>query len=835
MKCKYLYNFFIITILFLYSCNNTTNYEVTSRLRAPAYPLISIDPYTNAWSFGDKLYGQSVTHWTGKPFRLVGALRVNGSTYRFMGTDNVRTKPLAGMSSCGDWEGKYTFDTPASGWEQPGFNDSAWKTGFAAFGQVKYEEQIKTPWTTNDIWVRRSVMLEEDLAGKNIYLEYSHDDDVDIYINGIEVVNSGNQCANNVQLRLPDNVVKTLVKGRNIISAHCHNLLGDSYLDFGLNIEIPVSCDMMRNAEQKSVEVLPTQTIYTFVCGPVDLKLTFTAPLLMHNLDLLSRPVNYIGYEVRSNDSQLHSVEIYLEAGAQWALNLPSQETETEMFEKDDLLVLKTGSKSQDILGKSGDDLRIDWGYFYLAGSNKKNTSGAFGDNSLRTAFCETGSVGNDTLSTENHGVKTLALSRDLGRVKNPENGFFMIGYDDIYSIKYFGERLRPYWNRKGNKDIVSLLLTSSKEYEKIKKACNTFDMELMHKAERSGGKKYAELCALAYRQTISAHKLVEAPNGELLFLSKENNSRGAISTVDVSFPSAPLFLLYNVELAKGQLNPIFYYSEQGGWDQDFAPHDVGLYPIVNGQYSELNMPVEESANMLILTAAIATMEGNADYAGKHWNVLTRWAEYLEKKGLDPEKQRYTDAFAGFSEHNTNLSVKAIIALASYGRLADMLGKNQVSQKYSRLARSMAQKWMKMADDGDHYRLAFDQQGTWSQKYNLVWDKVMRMNIFPHEVAEKEIAFYLDQQKQYGLPLDSQHKYTKADWIVWSATLSPDMESFQRFIEPLYAFVNETVDRVPMSDWYWTDRPIHAGFQARPVVGGFFIKMMEDKLVSKIH
>ena len=435
----------------------------------------------------------------------------------------------------------------------------------------------------------------------------------------------------------------------------------------------------------------------------------------------------------------------------------------------------------------------------------------------------------------ENGKVKTLALSRDLGRVKQPENGFFIIGYDDIYSIEYFGNRLRPYWNRKGNKDIVALLSKSNKEYKKIKKACDVFDADLMSKAERSGGKKYAELCALAYRQTISAHKLVESPDGELLFLSKENNSQGAIATVDVSFPSAPLFLLYNVELAKGQLNPIFYYSEQGGWDQDFAPHDVGLYPIVNGQYSELNMPVEESANMLILTAAIATMEGNADYAGKHWNVLTRWAEYLEKKGLDPEKQRYTDAFAGFSEHNTNLSVKAIIALASYGRLADMLGKNQVSQKYSRLARSMAQKWMKMADDGDHYRLAFDQQGTWSQKYNLVWDKVMRMNIFPHEVAEKEIAFYLDQQKQYGLPLDSQHKYTKADWIVWSATLSPDMESFQRFIEPLYAFVNETVDRVPMSDWYWTDRPIHAGFQARPVVGGFFIKMMEDKLVSKIH
>ena len=164
-----------------------------------------------------------------------------------------------------------------------------------------------------------------------------------------------------------------------------------------------------------------------------------------------------------------------------------------------------------------------------------------------------------------------------------------------------------------------------------------------------------------------------------------------------------------------------------------------------------------------------------------------------------------------------------------------MLGKNELSQKYSGLARSMAQEWIRLADDGDHYRLTFDQPGTWSQKYNLVWDKVMKMNIFPHEVSEREVAFYLNRQNKYGLPLDSRNKYTKADWIVWSATLSPNTESFCRFIDPLYDFVNETVDRVPMSDWYWTDRPVHAGFQARPVVGGFFIKIMEDKLNKNIN
>jgi hypothetical protein len=280
-------------------------------------------------------------------------------------------------------------------------------------------------------------------------------------------------------------------------------------------------------------------------------------------------------------------------------------------------------------------------------------------------------------------------------------------------------------------------------------------------------------------------------------------------------------------------LVPNLEYATSTRWKFPFAPHDLGTYPHATGQEygggertEEDQMPVEETGNMLILVAAVAKMEGNAGFASPYWPVLTRWAAYLRDKGFDPENQLSTDDFAGHLAHNVNLSAKAIVALGAFAQLSAMRGDAALAAEYRSLAERFAARWAKEADDGDHFRLAFDQPGTWSQKYNLVWDRVLGLNLFPAAVTQKEMTFYRRLQGTYGLALDGRRLYTKLDWITWTATLTGSRDDFEALIDPVFDFLSATPHRVPMSDWYWTHDATHVGFQARSVVGGVFLPLL---------
>jgi hypothetical protein len=594
---------------------------------------------------------------------------------------------------------------------------------------------------------------------------------------------------------------------------------------------------------QTSLQVTPLHTIYTFEVAGVRLEAKFFTPALPRDFDALSRPVNYLTWTLTSTDGRPHTVDLLVDASPLLATNTPDQDVVWGRAKLPGMDVLRVGTTEQRMLGRAGDNLRIDWGYFFLAVPNQEGASVSTAFKAIST-FQMTGKLpdGDDMEMPRQPRTQAahLAASFHLETSSTPVSRHILLAYDDGYPIEYLQRKMAPYWRRDGQ-NFAGMLAEAETQYSHLEQAGTHFDTELMADLERAGGKDYAHIATLAYRQTLMAHGFVADIDGTPMLFPKEDFSNGCIATVDVLYPSSPFFLFFNPALLEAQLKPVLEYSALPRWKWPFAPHDLGTYPLANGQVygggevsEENQMPVEESANMLIMVDALSRTQGDWHLAQQYWPQLTKWADYLKTDGLDPANQLSTDDFAGHLAHNANLSIKAIEGIAAYAELADKLGKKDVGGQYSAAAKQMATQWQTMAIDGDHYKLAFDKPGTWSQKYNLVWDGLLGMNLFPQKIAQTELAFYLQHLNTYGLPLDNRADYTKLDWEVWTGTLSHDPAQFQALMTPIAKWLRETPSRVPLSDWYDTKTGLAIHFQARSVVGGVYIKALADeKLVQK--
>ena len=262
--------------------------------------------------------------------------------------------------------------------------------------------------------------------------------------------------------------------------------------------------------------------------------------------------------------------------------------------------------------------------------------------------------------------------------------------------------------------------------------------------------------------------------------------------------------------------------------------HDLGTYPHANGQVYGMGgkdgdrMPVEESGNMLIMLAALARQEGNANFVTNYWPMLTTWADYLVKEGLDPQNQLCSADMFGHLPRAANLALKAIIGIGGYAQLCEMTGHARDAKKHLAIARDYAARWQDLAKDDGRTRLAYHLPGTWGMKHNLIWDRVLGLNLFPDSIGDAEIAWYLKVQKKYGLPVDNRTDTSLIDWALWSIAPARSEADFQALLDPIWRYANETPSRVPLSDWFVTTDAKQKGFQARPVVGGIFIKMLAD-------
>lgn len=589
---------------------------------------------------------------------------------------------------------------------------------------------------------------------------------------------------------------------------------------------------------QKSIDVTATATEYVFENEKLILTVRFTSPIVLSDLLLVSRPCTYVDFTVERKEAC--DVDVIFEASR----DLVSQQ-ESELLggcyyrpaKKDipDFHYAMMGRACQHPLGGSGDQVTIDWGYLYLA---SKRQGAQFDFNKEDGNLVCRLSMGTNESETE-----------------------LVIAYDDLISINYFGDWRKAYWTTVYATILDAIGSAIDDRVEVLEKA-KKFDEEIEERAEALGGKDYVYICNLSYRQAVSAHKLILDVEGNILFLSKENDSNGCIGTVDVSYPSVPLFLLYNTEYVKGMLRPIFKFVACDVWEYDFAPHDVGRYPFAWGQSYSLGeeyvkfytqrkdgsvfppfytyptgsdvytmrkqMPVEECGNMLILMAAVCKIDGNADFAKPYMDVLEKWVKYLLAYGADPGEQLCTDDFGGHLAHNVNLAAKAIMGIEAYAMLKGQLGDKEAEAYYHKTAKEMAADWEKRAHAGDHYMLAFGQSETWSMKYNLVWDKVFGSGLFSEEVYDTELSWYVEKINPYGTPLDSRKDISKTDWILWCASMAEDNEQARKLLKPVAYYLENTSDRVPFGDYYETVAGTHERFVARSVQGGIYMMMLRE-------
>jgi hypothetical protein len=369
----------------------------------------------------------------------------------------------------------------------------------------------------------------------------------------------------------------------------------------------------------------------------------------------------------------------------------------------------------------------------------------------------------------------------------------------------------------------------------KIKKSI-AFDNELLQDVfAKTSNLEYVTLCALAYRQTMAAAKLVWNDRLKMpWYFMKEISSDGDLSTVDVIYPASPLFIYRNPSLLELLLLPIMAYASNETMTPSlnytllWAPHHLGYYPIGNIQVAhQENMPMEETGNMLIMLAAIDQRAG-LPYAMPHYGpLLAQWANYLTTALPDPGDQLCTDDFEGPSPHNANLAAKGIVAVSAYAEICSRYDNSSCANYYRSLASTFINDWLSMANDGNHYRLQYNLPNTFSLKYNVAIQQVLDLQVaFPlTTVLQQELDYYLSSQLNvYGVPLDDRAAFTKLDWLSWVSTMGTPQQ-FATLIHCIVRFANETIDRVPLTDWYQTNTPNMKGFRARSVVGGVYLRM----------
>lgn len=638
-------------------------------------------------------------------------------------------------------------------------------------------------------------------------------------------------------MKLPSYPIATIDPHFSIWSKSEHINDDDTYLWCGIRkkIEGTLTVDgesftfLGKNSDaiipQTDCIITPYVSDYIFENEKVKLRFRTWTPFLFDDFNLFSLPVSFFETTVTSLDGERHNVEVtftcFNELCTGKQKKIINKYTETVQGEK----LIKMGLIDQIPLNDSGDNFAADWGYVCLMGGNVKAVKDGI------------------TASQLDYGVKRSVFT-------------CILAYDDVYSINYFGEKLKGLWT-EGFSSIdegMKYCLDNKKElFERIRA-----QEKMILSDAKKFGKAYCDMLSAAARQVLAGHKLVRSEKDGLLYLSKECHSNGCINTVDVSYPAAPMYLIYTPELVKAMLVGIFRFASSDLWQADYAPHDIGRYPIACGQvyalanplyladtkhsypkiyksksfniYTPLfQMPVEECGNMLILSWSYYTVSKDKDFLRDNYYTLSTWAKYLINKGVILDNQLCTDDFAGHSKKNVNLAIKSIMGIACFAKISDTL---QINNDAMTTAKAYVDELVSLCGDKDYLPFSLEKSDSWSLKYNLVWDEIFNFNLFDKRYYRGESEKYLSELNAYGVPLDHRKTFTKTDWMLWAACLDGTGKNVGLFSEKILAYLAMTKDKNCFSDWIDTKEAKQCGFDHRTVQAGLWMPVLKMKMQS---
>ncbi|THH06365.1 hypothetical protein EW145_g4138 [Phellinidium pouzarii] len=615
-------------------------------------------------------------------------------------------------------------------------------------------------------------------------------------------------------------------------------------------------------AVQKSMEFTATQSTFVLTAGPVDLTATFLSPVEPKDLVRQSLPFSYLSLTAAPNDGNAHSVQVYTDISAEWITgdnSLTANWTTSvgDVITHQVQLVDQTEfSEISDhiqrvclVLSIQGQPSNIDvvlQSEILNARFQSANTTYQTGqDIVVRAQFINNGVLEN----TEDSNFRAVsdnwpvfAFAEDLGEVTTSSSSpvVFSVGHFRDPTVEYIiaNDQLQmrsPYFLTAYSTvtDAVSFFLG---DFSNAVQSAKAFDSQIFTDAEMISS-EYAAIVQLSVRQAFGATEITVSKNSDgtfnssdILIFMKEISSDGNVNTVDVIFPSWPIFLYTNPELGRYLLEGLFRYQATGQYPNKYSAHDLGTtYPQAVGHNDGKDepMPVEESGNMLIMTLSYTQATGDNFLINTYFDLLDQWTQFLINDSLIPANQISTDDFAGSLANQTNLAIKGLIGIKAMSVISGLLNDTQRESNYSSIASSYVTQWQgfAIASSGDHLTLSYGNDSSWGLSYNLYGDKLLKTNLFPQAIYDMQTAWYKTVDNAFGVPLDTRghfisHTYTKSDWQLWTASIMSETAVRDQFVSAVQKYAADGLSNAPLGDWYETTNGGPEIFRARPVVGG---------------